>query len=120
MTGRVSTLTTDETFSWVITKPISYYNPTAYFIGEGITQLLTAFFLSVVLWKTRKMTFKNRLLIVVISALTAVVAIYGQQYNWWGLPLLYTLGVGFNLVVGWTLAAVISARWIIRSLPSAT
>jgi hypothetical protein len=112
---KISTLTTDKTFSWIITKPISYYNVSSYFIKEVLTQLLVAFLLTLVLANTIKLETSTRLKIVSIIGLLAVAAIYGQMMNWWGIPMKYALGAGFNLIIGWILVSYTSTKWIIKS-----
>ena len=39
MVGQVRTLTTDQTFSWIVTIPIETYDPLAYLGREALTQL---------------------------------------------------------------------------------
>jgi hypothetical protein len=113
--NKISTLTTDKTFSWIITKPTDYYNVGNYFIKEIITQLIVAMFLAISLLLTVEITNRKRLLIIIISGILAVSAIYGQMMNWWGLPAVYALGAGFNLIVGWFISAFISAKFIIKN-----
>ncbi|MEO0075654.1 MAG: hypothetical protein ABIK31_06065 [candidate division WOR-3 bacterium] len=113
--NKISTLTTDKTFSWIITSPIDNYNVSAYFIKEIFTQLLVGFFLALVLTLTVKLSIKTRLFLVGLSGILAVTAIYGQMMNWWGLPSIYALGAGFNLIVGWLIAGIISTKFIIKS-----
>lgn len=112
--NKISTLTTDKTFSWIITSPIDNYNISAYFIKEIVTQLLVGLFLALVLTLTVKLSNKTRHYLVGLSGILAVTAIYGQMMNWWGLPLLYALGAGFNLIVGWLIAGLISTKFIIK------
>lgn len=113
--NKISTLTTDKTFSWIITAPIDKYNVSGYFIKEIITQFLVALFLAILLTLTDKLTYKNRLTIIVLIGLLAVTGIYGQMMNWWSMPAIYALGAGFNLMVGWTIACFISIRFIIKT-----
>ncbi|MEO0273227.1 MAG: hypothetical protein ABIM30_09120 [candidate division WOR-3 bacterium] len=113
--NKISTLTTDKTFSWIITSPIDNYNVSTYFIKEVITQFLVGLFLGLILSLTVQLTNKTRLILIGLSGILAVTAIYGQMMNWWGLPSIYALGAGFNLIVGWLIAGLISTKFIIKS-----
>ncbi|MCU0327572.1 MAG: hypothetical protein MUE53_01165 [Chitinophagales bacterium] len=115
MVDKISTLTTDKTFSWIITKPTSYYNVGQYFIREIFTQLVVAFLLTLLLFFTTKHNFKTRLIITLLVGTMAVTAIFGQMLNWWGIPAIYALGAGFNLIIGWFLISFVSSKWIIKS-----
>lgn len=112
--NKISTLTTDNTFSWIITSPIESYNVAAYFVKEILTQLAVACFLAVFLWLTQSLPTHKRLLLLLLSAALAVTGIYVQMMNWWALPAIYALGAGFNLMVGWLLAGYISAKFFIK------
>jgi hypothetical protein len=114
MADKISTLTTDKTFSWIITKPITYYNMGAYFTKEAITQFLVALFISILLSLTVKESLKRRLSFSLLAGLMAVTAIYVQMMNWWGLPARYALGAGFNIIIGWLIVSFISAKYIIK------
>jgi hypothetical protein len=113
--NKVSTLVTDQSFSWIISKPISYYDMGAYFMKEILTQLIVAVFLSLILFYTVTLNLKTRLSIIGLAGLAAAIGVYGQLMNWWGLPIIYGLGVGFNIVVSWLIISFISAKWIIKS-----
>lgn len=112
--NKISTLTTDKTFSWIIAKPVNYYNVSNYFIREILTQLLVALLLATLLVLTIGLPNQKRLTIIAISGLLAVTAIYGQMMNWWGVPAIYALGAGLNLIIGWTLSAFVSSKFIIK------
>jgi hypothetical protein len=111
---KISTYSTDKTFSWIITQPIQK-DYSGYFIKEIITQLIVAIFLSIILYLTIKLDFKTRMLLTLIFGLCASTAIYGQLMNWWSVPSNYALGVSTNLIIGWLLVSFISARFIIKS-----
>jgi hypothetical protein len=112
--NKISTLTTDKTFSWIITKPVDYYNVGNYFVKEIVTQLLVALFLATLLILTIGLSNQKRLTIIAITGVLAVIAVYGQMMNWWGVPAIYALGAGLNLIIGWTLSAFISSKFIIK------
>ncbi len=112
--NRISTLTTDKTFSWIITKPVDYHNVGNYFIKEIVTQLLVSLLLATLLVLTIELPNKKRLTIIAISGVLAVTAIYGQMMNWWGVPAIYALGAGLNLLIGWILSALVSTKFIIK------
>lgn len=113
--NKISTLTTDKTFSWIISSPIERYDVAGYFIREIVTQVLVGFFLALLLLTTARLPNKDRLLLVGLSGVLAVAAIYGQMMNWWGMPAIYALGAGFNLIIGWSIAGYITASFIIKS-----
>ncbi len=113
--NKVSTLVTDQSFSWIISKPIAYYDMGAYFMKEVLTQLMVAIFLSLILFYTMMLNLKTRLSIIGLTGLAAAIGVYGQLMNWWGLPAIYGLGVGFNIIISWLIVSFISAKWIIKS-----
>ncbi|WP_194777651.1 hypothetical protein [Pararhodonellum marinum] len=114
--NKISTLTTDQTFSWIISKPVGYYSASDYFIKEIITQLIVALFLAAMLVLTIELPNQKRLLLITISGLLAVTAIYGQLMNWWGVPAIYAMGAGINLIIGWVLSAFVSTKFIIKRI----
>ncbi|MCC5938676.1 MAG: hypothetical protein JJU34_15450 [Lunatimonas sp.] len=115
MRGKISTLSTDKTFSWIITAPLDNYDPMGYFIWEVITQLLVAIFLNILLRRISVFRLSEQLVIVGLAGLLAFVGIYGQMLNWWALPAIYAVGAGVNLLIGWLVAAFVSAKWIIEN-----
>jgi hypothetical protein len=114
-TNKISTLITDKSFSWIITKPTSYYNMGSYFMKEALTQLLVSIFLVLILFNTKTLSLKKRLSIIAFAAFAATIATYSQQINWWGLPLSYGLGVAVNLILGWLITSFIITKWFIKS-----
>ena len=114
MLGKISTLTTDKSFSWIISSPIAYYNVGNYFMREVVTQLFVALLLSLILWQMRQLSMNDRLKFIGFAGLLAVIGIYGQQINWWGMPLIYGLGAGVNLIIGWLLVAFVASKWVIK------
>lgn len=113
--NKVSTLTTDETFSWIVSRTIDNYDMSGYFIREIITQLFVSVLLVIFLLLTIKLPLNTRLILVSIAGVLAAGGIYGQFMNWWGLPILYGLGASFNLVFGWVLTSVVLAKFFIKS-----
>jgi hypothetical protein len=115
MSGKISTLTTDQTFSWIITAPIDTYDPMGYFIWEIITQIFIGIFLTLLLIKLGVLSLSDKLLVVGLTGILAFIGIYGQMLNWWAMPAIYGVGAGINLVIGWLLAAFVSAKWIVSA-----
>lgn len=115
--NKISTYTTDTTFSWIVSQPLNT-NYAGYFLREFFTQLVTALCLSLLLLLTAKLELTTRMLIVGLASFAAISATYGQLMNWWRLPPNYALGVGFNLFIAWVLTSFIVARFIIRSRQS--
>jgi hypothetical protein len=81
---------------------------------EILTQFIVAILLTIILLLTKGMELTNRVLIMLVGAMAASSSIIGQQLNWWALPPSYGIGVGFNLVLSWTIAYFISAKWIVK------
>lgn len=115
MVDRVTVLMTDETVSWIVTKPLSYYDPARYMAWEALTQACVALVLSLVLGLTTSMALKTRLMLVALAGVAASLATYGQLLNWWGLPPVYAIGASVNLVLAWLLGGLVVARFIIKS-----
>lgn len=111
MTNNVSTLSTAKTFSWIVSKPISYYNPMAYFSREIVTQILVAAGLIILTHIVDFDTTKS-LALTAISSVIAVIATYGQLANWWGLSARYSIGAGLILITSWLFASLlVTAIW---------
>jgi ABC-type uncharacterized transport system permease subunit len=106
VTGEVTTLTTDRSFSWIVAKPLGYYNPARYLLKEALTQLLIALGLVIVLRLTAPLGDGPQLALVGLAALLALIATYGQLANWWGLTWRYVLGAAGVLIASWVLAAL--------------
>ncbi|MBI1297336.1 hypothetical protein GC175_20540 [bacterium] len=115
MVNRVSTLITDNTFSWIVTKPLAYYNPLLYFAREFATQIAVGLLLTLVLILTSPLPNRQRLLIVTLAGILAAIATYGQLFNWWGLTIVYALGVSFNLVIGWIVVSFVLTRFVLKA-----
>lgn len=112
MVNRVNTLTTDETFSWIVTKPLDYYNPTSYFVRELLTQLLVGVLLTTLALLTPGLSLGQRLTLFLLMGMAAATAVYGPLFNWWGLTTAYALGAAINLIVGWLLVGLILSRFV--------
>lgn len=111
--GKISTFTTDKTFSYIVSTDIKNYNPMDYFIKQIIKLLLVAILLSLVLEMTINWELKKRLFLIGLLALLGS-QIYIEQMNWWHVPSLYGVGMIFNTFVSWLLSAGISACFIIK------
>jgi hypothetical protein len=112
MPDRVSTLTTDRSFSWIVSRPIAAYNPGRYFALEIATQLLVAIGLVTLSALLSDSSAGTRIVVAAIAALLTSIAAYGQLANWWGLTLRYVAGVSLTLIVGWTLSVwLITLVW---------
>ncbi|CAN5333193.1 hypothetical protein BH23BAC2_BH23BAC2_18330 [soil metagenome] len=112
--NKISTYTTEETFSWIVTQPLQE-DYSRYFIKEVLTQLIVALFLALLLSLTIGLEMTKRLTIVLFAGIAGMVGAYGQLMNWWGIPANYGVGVSANLIFGWLLVSFISARYIIKS-----
>ena len=112
--NKISTYTTDHTFSWIVTQPIQN-DYSGYFIKEILTQLIVGILLTILLLLTITLKLKTRLTIIVLFGLLAVTSTYGQLMNWWQLPASYAIGVGINLIIGWLITSFIVARFILKS-----
>ncbi len=111
--GRVGMLFTDQTVSWVSSKPIEYYDATAYLLRQIVTQAIVATFIVALLVILCPMDTWRSITIVSIGATAASVATYGALANWWGLAPIYAVGESVNLIIGWLLAAI-PANFILR------
>ena len=94
---------------------MSYYGLPLYFTREIVTHLIVSLLLSLLLWNIRAFALKSRLVVVLLAASAAVVATYGQDFNWQGTPASYAFGGAFNLVAGWLLAAFVVSKWIFKT-----
>lgn len=109
----VTILLTDDTVSWVATRPVAYYDPGSYMAKEALTQVLVAILLTTLLALTRALPLRSRLGLVGLAGLAGGVAIYGQLFNWWGLTAAYAGGAVLNLVASWLLGGFLVARFVL-------
>lgn len=115
MVNNVSTLTTDKTFSWIFSKPLSYYNTGRYLVIEFFTQIIIAMLLSSILMLTKEKQLKKRIVLVLLMGVITTVSSYGRLTNWSGLTGIFAIGESVNLILGWLLGSFISAKFIIKS-----
>lgn len=119
---KISTYTTDSTFSWIVTQPLKT-DYSSYFIGEIITQFFVSILLVPLLALTSNHRIQMRIMLIALVALLAWISTYGQLLNWWGVPANYAIGVGVNMLVGWCLTGFLVCRFILKSkksLPSSS
>ena len=113
--NKISTLSTDETFNWIVSSDIGGYNPTRYLVLEFFTQLLVAVFLTLGLALTISLANNQRFMIILFLALAGLSATLLQQLNWWRIPSDYQLGMMINILISWGLCTFIAAKWILKS-----
>jgi len=111
---KISTYTTDNTFSWIITQPLKT-NYSSYLIGEVITQFFVAILLTLLLVMTKNHTIYSRMMLIAVVGLLAWGATYGQLLNWWAMPSSYAIGVGVNLLIGWLFTGFLVSKFVIKS-----
>ena len=114
LVNEVNTLETEQTFSWIVTKPTSYYNPTDYFLREIFTQLVVGILLTIITWLTLGLPLGKRICLIVLAGIAGTFATYGQLWNWWGLTYLYACGVSFNLLIGWLLSGFLLCKFVMK------
>lgn len=102
--GHVSTLTTDRSFSWIVSKPLDYYRPNRYLAREVITQFVVATGMVMVHTLLGDASPGTTILVVAVAALMTAIATHGQLANWWGLPVRYAAGVSLVLIASWVLS----------------
>ena len=109
--NRVSTLSTDNSFSWIVSKPIEYYKPARYLVLEFVTQVLVAVGIVGVNFLLADSSQSTRVSVVLLAAALTAVAAYGPLLNWWGLTSRYVVGVSLTTVVSWGLSI-----WLITTI----
>jgi hypothetical protein len=105
----LSTLTTDRSFAWIVSVPLSRYDPMRYFAFEFASQLACSIALVLAMWLLSPLSGRRRAAVGALFGLAACVATYGVMANWWGLPVPYAAGMSLNLVIGWLLAGAVSS-----------
>ena len=110
---KISTYTTDNTFSWIVTQPLKT-DYTSYFIGEIITQFSVGVLLTLLLILTKTYNIQTRMMFIGVVGLVAWVATFGQMINWWAMPAEYAIGVGVNLMIGWLVSGFLVSRFILK------
>ena len=110
---KISTYTTDKTFSWIVTQPLKT-DYSSYFIGEIIIQFFVGILLTLLLVLTRNYKIQTRMMLLGIVGLVAWVATYGQLLNWWAMPNTYTIGIGVNLIIAWLVTGFLVSRFILK------
>jgi hypothetical protein len=112
LVGKISTLETDQTFSWIISTPMTAYSPIRYFTFEALTQGIVA--LSLYLLLRCSGVGRRFWGLVICASISAGAATYGSLMNWWGLPAAYALGAAANMVIGWLLGAWVMVQFMPR------
>ncbi len=112
--NKISTYTTDKTFSWIVTQPLRT-GYSSYFMKELVTQFFVGILLTLLLVFTKTYKTQTRMLFIGAVGLLAWVATYGQLLNWWALPATYSIGIGVNLIFGWLAACFLVSRFILTS-----
>ena len=102
--GRISTLATDRSFSWIVSAPRTHYSLPRYFAFHALTQAGVAALLVLAHWVLAPLRRARRLAAVGILGAAGTIAIYGGMLNWMGMPAAYGVGESCNLLVGWLLA----------------
>lgn len=115
LVNEVNTLETDKTFSWIVTKSADYYQPEHYLFRALLTQFFVGLLLTLLAVITTQLSFKQRILLLLVVAAAGSIATYGELWNWWGLTVLYALGVSINLMIGWLLNGSILFRFLFKS-----
>ncbi len=110
--GRISTLATDRSFSWIISAPREHYNIPRYFAFHALTQAGVATLLVLVLWVLAPLPRARRLAAVAALGVAGAIATYGGMLNWMGMPAAYGVGESFNLLMGWLLAFSVIDRLV--------
>jgi hypothetical protein len=111
--GRISTLATDRSFSWIVAAPRQSYGIPGYFAFQFLTQAGVAACLTLVLGLLAPLPRPRRLAVVGTMGLAATVGIYGGMMNWWGMPAGYGVGESVNAVAAWLLAGAVIDRLIL-------
>ena len=104
LNGKISTLATDRTFSWIVAAPREHYSPSRYLTFHALTQAGVAALLVLVSYVLAPLPRARRLAAVIALGVAGATATYGGMLNWWGLPAGYGVGESFNVVMGWLLA----------------
>ncbi len=112
--NKISTYTTDKTFSWIVTQPLKT-DYTSYFISEIVTQFFIGALLTLLLVLTKNHKIQTQMMFIGIVGLVAWAATYGQLLNWWAMPATYAIGVGVNLIIGWLSTGFLVSRFILKS-----
>ena len=91
--NKISTYTTDKTFSWIVTQPLKT-DYTSYFISEIVTQFFIGALLTLLLVLTKNHKIQTQMMFIGIVGLVAWAATYGQLLNWWAMqPLMLLVSV---------------------------
>lgn len=114
MVNKVNTLTTNHTFSWIVSKPISYYNPLRYFIVAFLIHFIVGILITRLLLFVSDKRLVTQINFILLIALLASFSIYGAFSNWWGLTLVYSIGESLNLIIGWIISAYIASKYILK------
>lgn len=80
--------------------------------AQFLTQLVIAFFISIVLLKTNITTYSSKILFIATIALLAGIAGHIPNWNWFNFSPGYTALEMTDLLVGWTLAGLAIAKFI--------
>jgi len=81
---------------------------------ELLVDILLASLVALLLSKTRQSTYFKRVCFVMTIALILAIAAYVPYWNWFGFSGLFSLVGMFDTLMGWFLASLIIARWVVH------
>jgi hypothetical protein len=113
----ISTLATDDSFSWIVAVPRERYDPARYVSLHILSQAAIALFLVLVLWPLQRLRRTARLASVLLLGVAAMLGSHGTMMVWWGTPAAYAVGSAGNLLAGWLLAFSAIDRIVLGKLP---
>jgi hypothetical protein len=102
--GRISTLATDRSFSWIVSARREHYSIPRDLAFRALTQARIAVVLVLVPTVLAPLSRMRRLAAVACMGASGTIAIHGGMMNWMGMLAAYCVGESFNLLVGWLLA----------------
>jgi hypothetical protein len=114
LTNQMAYITTNETVSFVATRPADFYNLPKFFAIEFFSAFAIATVLAILFAKIKNHSLKERLLLTISFASIACLAIHIPYLNWWGFSFYYTSVVIVKTLGGWAFIAFIQNRYIFK------
>ena len=98
-------------FAFIVMNPNGIGSSMPVCMAKGLLiQILSAFFMTLLLLKSRIESYGGSVIFTVLFALAAGIVCYLPSWNWWGFPTMYTLVEMADLLAAWFLAGLILAK----------
>lgn len=105
---------TQQSMSFVSTRPITYYSMNRFFSINLFLGILSAIFLCLLLHLIREKKMSEKMLIVSLFGLFCISSIHLSYWNWWGFSTVYSFGVSISTLLNLLIITYILTKFIFK------